>query len=252
MKSYILCVRFLVSCSTCSFNFKVSIPVITAVMLPEYAFTNTASFVVSSSKGFILYRSDHLITLMRAVLPRCAAIDFKFPAADRANLGTDGSPVHQVQVEVPPLVPAFIAAEYPFLAFCDLADLCPAVPTGRYFSAKLRNLPLRHRHSAEAVPPTVGLHRVRTDTELSCDSAVAASVRPKHCHLLFLLIIHSWYLRSLYSSDCIHAIRFLSTVKKYLSGVAIPLGVIRYRTVIHHSGQPESQAERGLLRTTDP
>jgi hypothetical protein len=34
--------------------------------------------------------------------------------------------------------------------------------------------------------------------------------------------------------------------------VAIPLGVIRYRTVIHHSGQPESQAERGLLRTTDP
>ena len=51
------------------------------------------------------------ITGMGAELPMAVAIDAELLAAVRAGKGIDSLPLHQLQMCVPPLVPAAIAAE---------------------------------------------------------------------------------------------------------------------------------------------
>lgn len=64
-----------------------------------------------------------------AELPMAVAVDGEFLPTGRAGKGIDSFPLHQIQVAVPPLVPAGIAAE-PFpLPARDLFDRSAALLT---------------------------------------------------------------------------------------------------------------------------
>ncbi len=66
---------------------------------------------------------------MGAKLPAAVPVDGKLFPAGRASEGVDRFPLHQIQVAVPPLVPAGIAAE-PFpLPARDLFDRSAALLT---------------------------------------------------------------------------------------------------------------------------
>ena len=84
-----------------------------------------------------------------AELPMAVAVDGEFFPADRAGKGVDCLPLHQLQMCIPPLVPAGIRAE-PF-------PLPPRI-LGNGLSALLADCPICS--GCQAVPPAERLHRV--------------------------------------------------------------------------------------------
>ena len=69
---------------------------------------------------------------VRAELPMAVAVDSEFLPASRTGIGVDCLPLHQLQMCVPPLIPAGIAAEsfpLPSWILCDwpatLLAYCP-------------------------------------------------------------------------------------------------------------------------------
>ena len=118
---------------------------------------------------------------MRAVLPRRTPVDLELPAASRADLRMEGSPVDQIKMVVPPLVPALVTAEYLFLPLRNLVYLHSAVPARRDLPGELDRLSPRLRHSAESVPPAVGLDGIGTYPQLPGNRPVPIPVRSHHC-----------------------------------------------------------------------
>lgn len=124
-----------------------------------------------------------------AELPMTVAVDGEFFPAGRAGKGVDCLPLHQIQMCVPPLVPAGIAAEsfpLPPRILCNglsaLLAYCP-VCSGR-----------------QTVPPAERLHRVDGNLELRRYPAIPCSIPAQGNDLLFLFVRHDGHLLKIWSS----------------------------------------------------
>lgn len=126
---------------------------------------------------------------MEAKLPAAVPVDGKLFPAGRAGEGVDRFPLHQIQVAVPPLVPAGIAAE-PF-------PLPPRI-LGNGLSALLTDCP--RCPGRQAVPAAERLHRVDGNLELRCYPAIPRPIPAQGNDLLFLFIRHDGHLLKIWSS----------------------------------------------------
>jgi len=120
---------------------------------------------------------------MGAEFPMAVAIDGELFAAVRAGEGIDCFPLHQLQMCVPPLIPAGIAAE-PFplpsrILFNRLSALltdCPRCP-GR-----------------QTVPPAERLHCIYGNLEPRRNPAIPRPIPAQGNDLLFLFVRHDGHL----------------------------------------------------------
>lgn len=120
---------------------------------------------------------------MGAELPMAVAVDSEFLPASRTGIGVDCLPLHQLQMCIPPLVPAGIAAE-PF----------PLPP--RILSNGLSAL-LTDCHScsgSQTVPPAERFYRIDGNLELRCYPAIPRPIPAQGNDLLFLFVRHDGHL----------------------------------------------------------
>ena len=102
---------------------------------------------------------------MGTKLPVAVSVDGKLFPAGRAGEGVDRFPLHQIQVAVPPLVPAGIAAEPLPLPAGDLFDGSAALLTN--------GLCLR---CGQTVPPAERFHGVDGKAQLAGYAAVSCPI----------------------------------------------------------------------------
>lgn len=126
---------------------------------------------------------------MGAELPMAVAVDHEFLPASRTGIGVDCLPLHQLQMCIPPLVPAGIRAE-PF-------PLPSRILLNR-LSALLTDCP--HCTGSQAVPPRERLHRVDGNLELRRYPAIPCSIPAQGNDLLFLFVRHDGHLLKIWSS----------------------------------------------------
>lgn len=120
---------------------------------------------------------------MGAELPMAVAVDSEFLPASRTGIGVDCLPLHQLQMCIPPLVPAGIAAE-PFplpsrILFNRLSALlayCSIYP------------------GYQTVPPAERLHRIDGNLELHRYPAIPCPSSAQSNNLLFLFVRHDGHL----------------------------------------------------------
>ena len=129
------------------------------------------------------------ITGMGAELPMAVAIDAELLAAVRAGKGIDSLPLHQLQMCVPPLVPAAIAAE-PFPLASRILDYG--------FPALLAYCPICS--GRQTVPPAERLHRIDGNLELHRYPTIPCPSSAQSNNLLFLFVRHDGYLLNFWSS----------------------------------------------------
>lgn len=118
---------------------------------------------------------------MAAVLPLPAAIDRKFLPAVRADIGMRSFVLHQIEVAVPPCVPAFVGTEpLPFPAgnLCDGPAAVLAHRAGNTFTEQM-------------MPPAPRLHGIDGDMERFGNPAVASAVTAHDRQLSDLFIRHN-------------------------------------------------------------
>ena len=126
---------------------------------------------------------------MGAELPMAVAVDSEFLPASRTGIGVDCFPLHQLQMCIPPLVPAGIAAE-PFplpsrILFNRLSTLLTDCPrcTG-----------------SKTVPSAERLHRVDGNLEPRRNPAIPRPIPAQGNDLLFLFVRHDGHLLKIWSS----------------------------------------------------
>lgn len=117
------------------------------------------------------------------------AVDGECFPAGRAGEGVDSLPLHQLQMCIPPLVPAGIAAE-PF-------PLPPRI-LGNGLSALLADCPICS--GCQTVPPAERLHRVDGNLELRRYPAIPRPIPAQGNDLLFLFVRHDGHLLKIWSS----------------------------------------------------
>lgn len=118
---------------------------------------------------------------MAAVLPLPAAIDREFLPAVRADVGMRRLVLHQIEVAVPPRVPALVGAESLAFPAGNLCDGPAAV--------------LAHRaagtFTGQMMPPAPGLYSIDGDMERFGNPAVASTVTAHDRQLSDLFIRHN-------------------------------------------------------------
>lgn len=126
---------------------------------------------------------------MGTKLPETVPIDGKLFPAGRAGEGVDHFPLHQIQVAVPPLVPAGIAAE-PF-----------PLPAGSLFngSAALLTNGFCWRCS-QTVPPAERFHGVDGKTQLAGYAAIPHPISAQSNDLSLLFVLHKGHLLEIWFS----------------------------------------------------
>lgn len=120
---------------------------------------------------------------MGAEFPMAVAVDHEFLPASRTGIGVDCLPLHQLQMCVPPLIPAGIAAE-PFPL--------PSRILGNRLSALFAYCP--RRTGSQTVPPAERLHRVDRNLELRRYPAIPCPIPAQGNDLLFLFVRHDGHL----------------------------------------------------------
>lgn len=126
---------------------------------------------------------------MGAELPMAVAVDSEFLPASRTGIGVDCLPLHQLQMCIPPLVPAGIAAE-PFPL--------PSRILFNRLSALLTDCP--RCTGSQAVPPAERLHRIDGNLELRRYPAITFPIPTQGNDLLFLFVRHDGHLLKIWSS----------------------------------------------------
>lgn len=124
-----------------------------------------------------------------AEFPMAVAVVGEYLPAGRASKGVDCLPLHQIQMCIPPLVPAGIAAE-PF-------PLPSRILVNR-LSALLTDCP--RCPGRQAVPAAERLHRVDGNLELRCYPAIPRPIPAQGNDLLFLFVRHDGHLLKIWSS----------------------------------------------------
>jgi hypothetical protein len=124
-----------------------------------------------------------------AEFPMAVAVDGEYLPAGRASKGVDCLPLHQLQMCIPPLVPAGITAE-PF-------PLPPRILSNG-LSAILTDCPVCS--GCQTVPPAKRLHRVDGNLELHRYPAIPGPSSAQSNNLLFLFVRHDGYLLNFWSS----------------------------------------------------
>lgn len=120
---------------------------------------------------------------MGAELPMAVAVDHEFLPAGRASKSIDCLPLRQLQMCVPPLVPAGIRAEpFPLLSRILLNRL----------SALLTDCP--RCTGSQAVPPAERLHRIDGNLEPRRNPAIPRPIPAQGNDLLFLFVRHDGHL----------------------------------------------------------
>lgn len=128
-----------------------------------------------------------------AELPMAVAIDSEFLPASRTGIGVDCLPLHQLQMCIPPLIPAGIAAKpfpLPFrILFNRLSALltdCPRCP------------------GSQTMPSAERLHRIDGNPEPSRYPAIPGPIPAQGNDLLFLFVRHhDGHLLKIWSSGVI-------------------------------------------------
>ena len=124
-----------------------------------------------------------------AELPMAVAVNGEFFPAGRAGKGVDCLPLHQLQMCIPPLVPAGITAEpFPF----------PPRILSNGLSAILTDCPICS--GSQTVPPAKRLHRVDGNLELRRYPAIPRPIPAQGNDLLFLFFRHDGHLLKIWSS----------------------------------------------------
>ena len=123
------------------------------------------------------------IACVGAELPMAVAVDSEFLPASRTGIVVDCLPLHQLQMCVPPLIPAGIAAE-PF-------PLPSRILLNR-LSALLANSGCRLRR--QAVPPAERLHCIDGNLEPRRYPAISCPIPAHGNDLLFLFVRHDGHL----------------------------------------------------------
>ena len=127
-----------------------------------------------------------------AELPMPVAVDGEFFPAGRTGEGVDCLPLHQLQMSIPPLVPAGIRAE-PF-----------PLPSRILFNRLAALLTNRCRHlRSQAVPPAERFHRIDGNLELRRYPAIPRPIPAQGNDLLFLFVRHDGHLLKFWSSGVI-------------------------------------------------
>ena len=126
---------------------------------------------------------------MGAELPMAVAVDSEFLPASRTGIGVDCLPLHQLQMSIPPLVPAGIRAE-PF-------PLPPRILSNG-LSAILTDCPVCS--GSQTVPSAERLHRVDGNLELRRYPAIPHPIPAQGNDLLFLFVRHDGHLLKIWSS----------------------------------------------------
>jgi hypothetical protein len=126
---------------------------------------------------------------MGTELPMAIAVDGESFPAGRADEGVDCLPLHQLQMCIPPLVPAGIAAE-PF-------PLPPRILSNG-LSALLAYCPVCS--GCQTVPPAERLHRVDGNLELRRYPAITFPIPAQGDNLFFLFVRHDGHLLKIWSS----------------------------------------------------
>jgi hypothetical protein len=124
-----------------------------------------------------------------AEFPMAVAVDGEFFPAGRADEGVDCLPLHQLQMCVPPLVSAGIAAE---------AFPLPPWILGNGLSALLAYCPVCS--GCQTVPPAERLHCVDGNLELRRYPAIPCPIPAQGDNLLFLFVRHDGHLLKIWSS----------------------------------------------------
>lgn len=122
-----------------------------------------------------------------AELPMAVAVDGEFLPASRTGIGLDCLPLHQLQMCVPPLIPAGIAAEP-----------LPSRILFNRLSALLTDCP--RCTGSQAVPPAERLHRIDGNLELRRYPAIPHPIPAQGNDLLFLFVRHDGHLLKIWSS----------------------------------------------------
>ena len=129
------------------------------------------------------------IASMRAELPMAVAVDSEFLPASRTGIGVDCLPLHQLQMSIPPLVPAGIRAE-PFPLPPRL--LINRLPTLLAYCSIYPGY--------QTVPSAERLHRVDGNLELRRYPAIPHPIPAQGNDLLFLFVRHDGHLLKIWSS----------------------------------------------------
>lgn len=124
-----------------------------------------------------------------AELPMAVAVDHESLPASRTGIGVDCLPLHQLQMCVPPLVPAGIGTE---------TFLFPPRILGNGLSALLADRPICS--GSQAVPPAERLHRVDGNLELRRYPAIPCPIPAQDNDLLFLFVRHDGHLLKIWPS----------------------------------------------------
>lgn len=124
-----------------------------------------------------------------AELPMAVAVDGEFFPAGWAGKGVDCLPLHQLQMCIPPLVPAGIRAE-PF-------PLPPRILSNG-LSALLADCPICS--GCQTMPAAERLHRVDGNLELRRYPAIPRPIPAQGNDLLFLFVHHDEHLLKIWSS----------------------------------------------------
>ena len=116
---------------------------------------------------------------MGAELPMAIAIDGEYLPAGRTGKGVDCLPFHQLQMCIPPLVPAGIAAEAFSLPPRILCNGPATLLTNRSVCS-----------GGQTVSPAERLHRVDGKAQLIGYSSIPCPVAAQSDNLLFLFVRH--------------------------------------------------------------
>lgn len=127
-----------------------------------------------------------------AEFPMTVAVDGEFFPAGRADEGVDCLPLHQLQMYVPPLIPAGITAE--------LFPLPSRILLNR-LAALLANCPVCS--GCQIVPPAERLHRVDGNLELCRYPSIPRPIPAQGNDLLFLFVRHRGHLLKIWLSGVI-------------------------------------------------
>ena len=123
------------------------------------------------------------IACVGAELPMAVAIDGEFLPASRTGIVVDCLPLHQLQMCIPPLIPAGIAAE-PFPL--------PSRILFNRLSAQLTDCP--RCTGSQTVPSAERLHRVDGNLEPRRNPAIPRPIPAQGNDLLFLFVRHRGHL----------------------------------------------------------
>ena len=132
------------------------------------------------------------ITGMRTELSMAVAIDVELFAAVRAGESIDCLPLHQLQMCVPPLIPAGIAAE-------------PFPLPSRILLNRLSTLltDCSRCTGSQTVSPAERLHRVDRNLEPRRNPAISCPIPAQGDNLLLLFVRHRGHLLKFWSSGVI-------------------------------------------------